>query len=247
VSSDRRQASAGLSVTTLLVASASSLAAALVVSKVWGGGTLIGAAVTPVIVALVSEGLHRPAKAVTSVREQRAARYDPVAEGRRGLREGDLDTARAPRGSEDPQRTVHRAGPRPAQSRRRLALAVVTGLAAFALAGIALTGSELVLGRSAVTASDKRTTFLGGESKQAKSGADEKDEQTETTPTTPTDTTTTQTETAPETTGTETTPAPEQGTVPAAPPPEQTAPSASPPPTPPLPAPETTPAPAPAP
>src|SRR3954449_11106703 len=93
VTSNRQQARSGLSVTTLMIASLSSLAAALVVSKIWGGGTLFGAAMTPVIVALVSEGLRRPATIVTSVRETRG-RYDPVAEGRAGLREGDLERAR---------------------------------------------------------------------------------------------------------------------------------------------------------
>ena len=55
------------------------------------------------IVALVSEGLNRPAKAIGTVpkaigtvRQTRSTRYDPVAEGRAGLREGDFDEARVP-------------------------------------------------------------------------------------------------------------------------------------------------------
>src|SRR4051794_41590182 len=87
VTSDRQQARPGLSVTTLTIASLSSLAAALVVSKLWGGGTLVGAAMTPVIVAIVSEGLRRPATVIGTVRPARAARFDPVAEGRAGLRD----------------------------------------------------------------------------------------------------------------------------------------------------------------
>ncbi|MEA2226571.1 MAG: hypothetical protein QOF04_201 [Solirubrobacteraceae bacterium] len=248
VSHDREKAPAGVSVATLLIASASSLAAAIVVSRIWGGGTLIGAAVTPVIVALVSEGLRRPAQVVSTVRETRSTRYDPVAEGRRGLSEGDLETARPARAGADPQRTVHRAAARPARSRVRLGLAVATGLVAFVVAGVALTGSELVFGSSAVSSSQKRTTYFGGESgKQAAKPAGTTT--TETTPTTPTDTSTT--DTAPPATtgtGTTTTTTPQPGTTPAAPPPAQTAPSASPPPAPPLPAPSTTtPAPAPAP
>src|SRR4051795_13784136 len=94
VTANRQQARTGLSVTTLMIASLSSLAAALVVSKIWGGGTLIGAAMTPVIVAVVSEGLRRPATVITSVRDTRSSRFDPVAEGRAGLREGDLRHAR---------------------------------------------------------------------------------------------------------------------------------------------------------
>jgi hypothetical protein len=79
VSRDRDQAKPGLSVTTLMIASLSSLAAALVVSRLWGGGTLLGAAMTPVIVALVSEGLNRPAKAIGTVRQTRAGRFDPLS------------------------------------------------------------------------------------------------------------------------------------------------------------------------
>ena len=67
MSQNRKQAKPGLSVSTLMIASLSSLAAAVVVSRLWGGGTLIGAAMTPVIVALVSEGLNRPAKAIGTV------------------------------------------------------------------------------------------------------------------------------------------------------------------------------------
>ncbi|MEA2323949.1 MAG: hypothetical protein QOD81_3799, partial [Solirubrobacteraceae bacterium] len=174
MSHDREKGPSGVSVATLLIASASSLAAAIVVSRVWGGGTLIGAAVTPVIVALVSEGLRRPAQVVTTVRETRSARYDPVAEGRRGMSEGDLETARPARAGAGPQRTVHRAAARPARSRVRLGLAVATGLAAFVVAGVVLTGSELVFGNSAVSSSQKRTTYLGGESSKPAATSDEK-------------------------------------------------------------------------
>jgi hypothetical protein len=94
--SDSQQAKSGLSASTLMIASVSSAVAAIVVSKLWGGGTLIGAATTPVIVALVSEALRRPARAIDTVRTTRAARFDPIAEGRRGLAEGDLHRARRP-------------------------------------------------------------------------------------------------------------------------------------------------------
>jgi hypothetical protein len=239
-----------------MIASASSLVAAVLVSKFWGGGTLIGAAVTPVIVALVSEGLRKPAQVVTTVRGTRAGRYDPVAEGREGLRDGDLARARQPVPG-DPEPRFHSVGAgerrtprapraaaapqaaRPAVSplRRRGALlaAVATGLIAFVVAGLLLTGSELVFGNSAVTSSDKRTTLLGGQSSQAKD--EQKDTKTNTTTTETTTTPTTETTTTP-TTETTTTPAttPQDGTVPAAPPAAQTAPSASPAPTPPPPA-----------
>jgi hypothetical protein len=259
VTSDRKQAHGGLSVATLMIASASSLCAAVVVSKLWGGGTLIGAALTPVIVAVVSEGLRKPATVVATVRQTRATPgYDPVAEGRRGMAEGDLSRARPAAPGQTPERRVHRAGPTvPAaaaaagrtsgRSRRRLLLAVATGLVAFLVAGVVLTGSELVLGNSVVS-SAKRTTYIPVKTKKA---SDAEKTKTETDPkTTTTDTTTT--ETTP-TTPTETTPGaappaqtPQPNTVPAAPPPAQTAPAPSPAPTPPVPAPTTsTPAPTP--
>ncbi|MBJ7331324.1 MAG: hypothetical protein JHC95_15635 [Solirubrobacteraceae bacterium] len=51
----------GISLLTIVIASAASACAAFVVSRAWGVGTLIGAAVTPVIVAVVTEILRRPA------------------------------------------------------------------------------------------------------------------------------------------------------------------------------------------
>jgi hypothetical protein len=221
VTSDRPQARSGLSVTTLMIASASSLAAAIVVSKLWGGGTLIGAAMTPVIVTLVSEGLRRPANVIGTVRETRAARFDPVAEGRRGLREGDLEAARPPvPAAAEAQRRMHRAsgdGPRLRLTRPRVIAAVVTGLIGFVLAGLFLTGSELVLGKSVVSSS-KRTTYIPVHRSTSSSSTKTKDK----TDTTPKDTTTTTTPTT--TTAPTTTEPPATATTPTAPPAQQTSP-----------------------
>src|SRR4051794_16440587 len=232
VTSDRQQAKSGLSVTTLMIASASSLAAALVVSKLWGGGTLLGAAMTPVIVAIVSEGLRRPATVITTVRETRGARFDPVAEGRAGLREGDLQRARAHvPAAAVAERRVHRVsgGPTFRLPRPRVLAAVATGLVAFVVAGVLLTGSELVLGKSVVSPS-KRTTFVPVH----RSTSTTTTKTTDTTPTTSTPRTTT---TAPQAT----TPPPAATTPPAqtAPPaPTTPAPQAAPPATPTTPAPQ---------
>ena len=265
MSKDRKEHSGGLSVTTLMIASASSLVAALVVSKIWGGGTLIGAALTPVIVAVVSEGLRKPADVIVTVRQTRtSAVYDPVAEGRRGLAEGDLSSARPARPGAEPERRVHRtaaasrggadarAGDTRAsrtassRSRRRLGLAVATGLVAFVVAGIVLTGSELVLGNSVVSSS-KRTTFVPAKTKKA-SDSDKTKTDTDA-KTTPADTTSTETtppaeQTTPTTTTAPDAQTPQPGAAPAAPLPAQTAPAPSPPPNQPVPAPQTTPAPA---
>jgi hypothetical protein len=159
----------GLSVTTLAIASASSLVAALVVSRLWGAGTLAGAAVTPVVVTLVAEALHRPRRAIQTVRQTRVGdRYDPLAEGRAGLREGDLATARAPA---PPPRTVHRVTVR-RPGRRAVVAALVTGIAAFAIAALVLTSGELALGGSA-SSGDGRTTLFGGSRSSERDAGDE--------------------------------------------------------------------------
>ena len=62
-----REQSGGLSVTTLLLASAGAATASLVVPLVWKGGGVVAAAITPVIVALTSEGLKRPVQKVQTV------------------------------------------------------------------------------------------------------------------------------------------------------------------------------------
>src|SRR3954454_15238839 len=50
----------GLSLQTLVLAAASSAAAAIIVSHVWKNGTVVAAAMTPVIVAIVKELLAKP-------------------------------------------------------------------------------------------------------------------------------------------------------------------------------------------
>ena len=238
MSQDRKQAKPGLSVSTLMIASLSSLAAAVVVSRLWGGGTLIGAAMTPVIVALVSEGLNRPAKAIGTVpkaigtvRQTRGGGYDPVAEGRAGLREGDFDGAGTPPvpAAAAAQISVHRASttrqgfslrmPRP-----RVLAAIGTGLVAFLIAAVFLTSSELVLGKS-VTSSSHRTTLVPVKRSTSPSTTKDKTDTTKTTDTTTTPTTSTATTTTPPA---ESTPAPSE-TTPPVPPTTTAAPQAAPP------------------
>src|SRR3954452_2118208 len=50
----------GLSLQTLVVAAVASGVAALVVSRVWKDGTVLAAAMTPVVVSIVKELLQRP-------------------------------------------------------------------------------------------------------------------------------------------------------------------------------------------
>lgn len=65
---------------TVVLASCGSVAAAFVVSALWAPGTLIGAAVTPMIVALTSELLRKPIEAVPSP----GAALSPLLPGARG-------------------------------------------------------------------------------------------------------------------------------------------------------------------
>src|SRR4051794_36685007 len=61
-----READRKLSVQTLAIASISSAAAAVIVSQIWKSGTAPAAALTPVVVSVVSELLHKPTRAITS-------------------------------------------------------------------------------------------------------------------------------------------------------------------------------------
>jgi hypothetical protein len=76
----------GISLQTLIIAGLASAAASYAVSRIWGPGTLISAAATPVIVALVSEFLRRPvetaaksAKKVPTVQTLPAVRKRTIA------------------------------------------------------------------------------------------------------------------------------------------------------------------------
>jgi len=57
---DSRAEERRLSIRTLAIASAASAIAAIVTSRLWAAGTPIAAAMTPVLVTIVSEMLHRP-------------------------------------------------------------------------------------------------------------------------------------------------------------------------------------------
>ncbi len=218
------QPSSGPSLLTLVIASASSVVAAIVVSRIWGPGTIIGAAATPVIVTFVGELLKKPAEKITVVRvsptgtqvHERAA-PPPPGSGRAG--------PSSPSAPDMAERSMHRS------RRRPLVIALATGLVAFVIGAVVLTSSELLLGDASVASGDRRTTLGGGGTK--KSARKEKQEpatpatstqvktKTTTVPAPATTTTTaptTSTETAPPTAPTDSVPtAPAPGTGPTAP------------------------------
>ena len=126
-----------LNLRTLTIASAASAVAAAVTSQLWIAGTWIAAALTPVLVALISEALHRPTERIVRTRiDRRTTAPD----------HGPMRVYRQP-GSGTP--------------RRRIAIGVVAATAAVALvvAIVALTTVDLVSGGS-VGKGSGRTTFF---------------------------------------------------------------------------------------
>jgi hypothetical protein len=127
-------------VTAVLVASASSAAAAVVVHGLWPAGTIAGAALMPVLVALFNELLRHPAERLTHAVRERLAPRDPL------------------RSAPAPSYRIYRARP-------TVWRVLATGMTAFAIGATALTAAELALHRS-LGDRDDRTTLLGGQRTQ---------------------------------------------------------------------------------
>jgi hypothetical protein len=209
-----------LNMRTLVIASAASASAALVTSRLWIAGTWIAAAMTPVLVALISEVLHRPTERLArSLTTDSPALPDPEAPARR-VAERLREDAPVP-DPDAPVRIYRSESARPSAGRKRqIAYRAVfaTAALAFVIGVVALTVPELIAGGS-FGKSDGRTTLFSGSGKKktqqndttSPSTTDQTDTGEQTTPetnttTTPTDTTTTPTNTTPtDTTPTDTT------------------------------------------
>jgi hypothetical protein len=156
----------GVDLQTLVITAAASASAAYVTSEIWAPGTLASAAITPVIVALVKEGLARPAEVVTRVVPVRGV---VRSTGHPGEPAGSTE----PVEPVDVERRVAQPGEIPGHARRFTGrawrMAVVTGLLGFVIAAVIITVPEFVAGGSA-SGGDRQTTFFGGEKK---SSADE--------------------------------------------------------------------------
>lgn len=181
----------GLDIGMLAVAALAAVAAALVTSKLWPGGTLISTAMTPVIVTLVKEWLRKPAERISAVSakapdlaarvvaptrgaprvEPRTARAAEMAPPSVPTRHGErvvVPPAGSPAAETPPEETFVRSAPSTASPyrlyRRRSPhwrLAAVTGLLAFVVAALAITVPELVFG-GAVAGKGSTTVFGGG-------------------------------------------------------------------------------------
>lgn len=155
-----REEESRLTVRTLVIASAAALAAALLTSRFWTAGTPIAAALTPVIVAIVSELLHRPTEAIAKrVTTERTAPLPRDLEG------------------EPTQVRVYRSEPRRGWGRIHPKIVVVTGLLAFAIAAAAFTLPELIAGQS-LGKNDRKTTFFGGRDRSDESAEPQTTQQT---------------------------------------------------------------------
>jgi hypothetical protein len=155
-----KEKQSGISIQTLALSSLGAVAAAVIVPLIWDRGTLIATAMTPVIVALTSEALRRPAEKITAVTPRVTRRsatgaavrapeaFDPLPPDQREA---------APPGREDDPFELRRRSP----VRHHWRVALATGAVAFVVAALALTTSELVFGGPA-TKESGRTTLFGG-------------------------------------------------------------------------------------
>jgi hypothetical protein len=171
----------GLSLTTLLISSVSAAVAAAVVPMFWEKGSLIATAITPIVVAIVSEALNRPAKAITAAAPKVARRSatgaalrspQPTGVGARG--EGPERVAHDRHGQAPPPWSGDAEDPfglRAEEAPRRrfpVKLAVVTGLIAAVIGAGVVTASELALFGHSIGHSGRETSLFGGRTHPAK-------------------------------------------------------------------------------
>jgi hypothetical protein len=184
--SDEPRNQSGVSIKTLLIAAAASATAAFVVPMFWRPGTVFAAAMTPIIVSIVSELLRRPTEKVTAVTARRTKGGAMVFEPRPPERSDEPFDPLAPAPTEElqalPQTTTQRAVHRRPLTGRQWKLALVTGLIAFVGAAGIVTASELIAG-DPVSGDRGRTTLFGGSKQHKDDTQDEQDKKQEATPT----------------------------------------------------------------
>ena len=162
-SSVEREEERRLNTRTLTIASVASASAAAVTSQLWIAGTWIAAALTPVLVAMISEAMHRPT--------ERIARAWTSERGMR-VTQAATPTRREPTtvsGTAGPVRVYRQSGPRTTMlTKRRIAIGTVAATAAiaFAIGILALTTVDLVSGGSVGKGSGRSTLFSGSDRKE---------------------------------------------------------------------------------
>jgi hypothetical protein len=198
-----QRAGDGIELTTLFLSAIASAAAAYITSKIWAPGTLFSAAMSPVIVALVKEGLRRPTEKVVEVVPgvvTAPSRWTRTGPGDPGLvPEQPPPPAPEPVDPDAPHVVLPPVvaadhGPVNVYSTRgrrlRWRVAVITGLLGFLICVVLFTVPELISGQSLGRGSGDATTIFGG-SKHHRSGGTSTTKTTSTTSTSTTSTTTT--------------------------------------------------------
>jgi hypothetical protein len=162
--SAEREEERRLNTRTLTIASVASASAAAVTSQLWIAGTWIAAALTPVLVALISEAMHRPTERIA-----RAWTSEPEASSSRAISPTRAEPT-AVTGTPGPVR-VYRTGDSGRGSptlltKRRIAIGSVAATAAIACAIglVTLTTVDLVSGGSVGKGSSRFTLGGGGDS-----------------------------------------------------------------------------------
>lgn len=176
MSSDKQQQSSGLSLRTLAISSASAVAAAVIVPLFWERGSLIATAVTPIIVALVSEFLQRPAQVITAAKPRATRRGATAAAARAKQPTGVGSRSERPEqpwGPEDDPFGLRTPARRPRRAWWKIAVA--TGLLAFVIGAVVVTVSELAIFGHSVTGRDRATSVFGGRESPSR---DEREEET---------------------------------------------------------------------
>jgi len=165
-----QQGGSSLSIQTLVISSLAAVAAAIVVPMFWERGSLLATAITPIIVAIVSEALNRPAKVITSVTPKVTRRSatgaalrseQPAGVGARG--EG---PEQVPPRREDPFGLYEDKRPR---RRFPWKLAILTGLLAAVIGAAVVTASELAVFGHQIGDTKRSTGLLGGSSSESTS------------------------------------------------------------------------------
>jgi hypothetical protein len=173
-----------VSVQTLLVSAVGAVAAATIVPLFWEKGTLIATAMTPVVVALVTEAVRRPAEKIRTAAPRVARRTATGAALRRpvpdaaatqhpesvGARGRGPERFRPRRGADEPPPDGGisaedpfglRAADRPSR-RPWWKLGLLTGGLAFLIGAGVVTASELTLFGHSVSGKGGQTSLFGG-------------------------------------------------------------------------------------
>lgn len=225
---EREKKQSGLSLQTLVISSLAAATAAIVVPTFWERGSVIATAITPIVVAIVSEALRKPADVITSATPRVSRRSATGAAVRSEQPEGVGSRGEGPEQADrwggTPADPFGLRQPPPKERRFPWKLTVITGLVAAVIGAGAVTASELAIFGHQIGNSKRETGLLGGTPRNST-----QDEEATPTPTA------TEEPTATATPGEETTPTPTpEATVTPTPTPDaqrQASPTPTPPPT----------------